>query len=74
MSSQPRRSTSVEFAVLIIGMALAACLKPAFDNRWLRADRGSRLGLFIAFGTLGCFVCAVTVLAAMVVRGIADLT
>jgi uncharacterized membrane protein (DUF485 family) len=60
----------MELSLMILGMALAACLKPAFNNRWLRADPNSRFGLGIAFGTIGCFVGVLVVLAVLVVRGV----
>jgi len=47
---------------------LAGCLRPAFNNRWLRADPGSGVGLFLAFATLCAFAGAVALLAVAAIR------
>jgi hypothetical protein len=40
----------MELALLIVAAFATLVLGDAVDNRWLRADRRSRVGLAIAFG------------------------
>ncbi len=63
----------MELALISITALLLGCLRPAFKNRWLRADPDSRVGIAIAFGTLVICICLCVLLAIAAVRGIMNL-
>lgn len=60
----------MELALASFTMLLCGCLPPAFNNRWLRADPRSRLGLSIALGTLVACGCGCIYLLFLVVRNL----
>lgn len=60
----------MELVVSSFIILLCGCLPQAFNNRWLRADPRSRLGLSIALGTLLASGCGCIYLLFLVVRNL----
>lgn len=60
----------MELALACFIILLLVCLRPAFNNRWLRSDPGSRLGLSIALGTWSACGCGCIYLLFLAVRNL----
>jgi hypothetical protein len=60
----------MELAIIIIAALATLFLGNAVDNRWLRSNPRSRLGLSIAIGGSVFQLCVVGLLAFLAIRGI----